>query len=240
MDDCLQGGLITIDHKSLYDLRYFYVQEQHGHYTCGVVFETMISLLREHRFQHFNSSHWYKAVSETKNPIVRGFIAEQICLNKISMDGLPMVASYLTRMEVVPFRAQPEWGRQLRDSLTLQLYTPTTYNFPNIDAIILWLNLESKSAHLYPIQITLSRVHKNSEDLFYSDVWRSWVDPIETAGFEVSSTFVWIDKEQPADQYKEAVTLSTRQGEKLVQPAHRSIHVGIGQVDVVLAKKLSL
>jgi hypothetical protein len=50
MEACLQQYLVAPDIKSLYDVRYFYVDEdQIGHYTCGVAFKSMMTLLGKYR-----------------------------------------------------------------------------------------------------------------------------------------------------------------------------------------------
>ena len=50
MESCLQQSRVSRDFKD-YDLRYFYVDEGGiGRYTCGVAFESMMTLLRKYRF----------------------------------------------------------------------------------------------------------------------------------------------------------------------------------------------
>ena len=47
MTACLWGGRVTFPDRSLFDLRYFYVDaEGIGRFTCGIAFETMTSILR--------------------------------------------------------------------------------------------------------------------------------------------------------------------------------------------------
>jgi len=49
MQNCVMGHPVSIDDRTLYDLRYFYVDQQSiGSFTCGIAFETMMSLLRTH------------------------------------------------------------------------------------------------------------------------------------------------------------------------------------------------
>jgi hypothetical protein len=48
MTACVQGDYVTIDDRSLYDLRYFYVDtEGIGHFTCGIACEVMMSILQD-------------------------------------------------------------------------------------------------------------------------------------------------------------------------------------------------
>ena len=248
MEACLQNAAISNDKhaKSVYDLRYFYVKEGRGFYTSGVAFESMLAIFRERRFQNFNSDGWYTAVSETGNPIVKGYIAEQICINKISAKGLPMVDAGLTMMEVTPFSVRPAWNmevgkgssKQASKYSTVHLYVPTAYNFPNIDAVI--LALKDTSAHIVPIQVTLSRDHKDSEEIFYKEMWQPWTEQLENAGFTVSSTFVWIGKGELFEGFREEVVKSTRQGARLIQPEHRRMHIPIRMISRRLATALLL
>ena len=127
---------------------------------------------------------------------------------------------------------------QVDNGSTVRLYVPTAYNFANIDAII--LSLKDKSAHLCPIQVTLSRDRKNSEKGFYTEMWQPWIESLDIAGLTINPTFVWIDKRQPATQHQNTVYKLTRQGEGLVQPGHQSIHIHIRQIDDQLAEALSL
>jgi hypothetical protein len=100
-----------------------------------------------------------------------------------------------------------------------------------MDAVILLVDYDTKMAHMYPIQITLSMWHKDSEEKFYTGLRWKWV---EKAGFTVKSTFVWIDKKQPADHIAAQVVRKLRSGTKIVRPEHCSVHIGVGQVDHIL------
>jgi len=153
--------------------------------------------------------------------------------------GLPVVDSTLAQMDTALFAGQPDWIGQIRKDVELRLHLPTAYKFPHIDATILRLDVKPKLAHVYPIQITLSRDHKYSEECFYSEFWKKWVVPITDAGFTVESTFVWIGKKRPAAHAKKAVAITTRQGAKPLQPKHTSLHVGLDEVDQKLAEELS-
>ena len=73
MEACLQERVVLTDDKDLYDLRYFYVDENHvGHCACGVAFEAMTRILRT-RSVPFCAQEWYLAVQKSRNPVVRGF-----------------------------------------------------------------------------------------------------------------------------------------------------------------------
>lgn len=235
MKACLRQATVTKDDRDLYDLRYFYVDEdQIGRYTCGVAFEAMLLALRT-RTEQFCVEAWYSAVRMSTNPVVQGFLAEQICLSSIAKAGLTVVDESLGRMETATFETVPEWQPFLNSGHSRCLFLPTAYNFKAVDGVILLLNRTNSTAHMFPIQITLSVRHRDSDDVFYTRMWWNWVRPLEEAGFHVQSTFVWIDKNQPTDEIKPTVIKSFRSGSKVVRPEYRVVRVGIGKVDRKLA-----
>jgi hypothetical protein len=242
MDTCLQSRPVSSNMPELYDLQYFYVDANHiGQYTCGVAFETMMSLFRRHRLSLFCGQEWYSAVQRSSgNPVVQGFLAEHICLSQIMSSGLCVVSSVLGRMEHTTFEDIPNWDNQLSSGHTIRLYIPTVYNFRAVDAVILHLDRNAKSAHLYPIQITLSKQHRQSDHNFYEKMWFNWIKPMENIELTVESTFVWIDKKQPGDDVVPQKVRILRKESKIIRPAYSSVHVGIQQVDEKLSNSLGL
>ena len=85
MRNCVMGDPVSVDDRSLYDLRYFYVDQRGiGGFTCGIAFEYMMSLLRTHDNTLFLGDSWYSAVSRSANPIVQGFLAKVDRVDRIS------------------------------------------------------------------------------------------------------------------------------------------------------------
>ena len=227
----------------LYDLRYFYIDHNTmiGHFTCGVAFETMMSLFRQHRLTQFCGQEWYSAVGQSSaNPVIQGFLAKHICLCHIALYGLSAVDPHLGRMSHTSFDVRPNWDEQLFSTQRVRLYIPKTYNFKAVDAAILHRHSVGKKVHIYLIQIMLSMWHKPLDQDFYQDMWWEWVRPLEEAGYSVESTFVWIDKNQLANNTDLALVKELRSGIKLVRPEYHSVHIGIGQVDKKLSYILDL
>jgi len=71
-------------------------------------------------------------------------------------------------------------------------------------------------------------------------LWPSWIEPIESAGFSVQSTFVWIDKKQPSEHVEPKLVKSLRSGDKVVHPDYFVVHVGVEMVDSRLASALGI
>jgi hypothetical protein len=232
----------STDDRDLYDLRYFYVdQNRVGHYTCGVAFETMMLIFRT-RAELFCDQEWYSAVRKSTNPVVRGFLTEDICLASIANDGLKAVDKELSKMSTATFHMIPHWHILVGSPHTHLLFVPAVYNFKAVDGVILLLNRSDNTAHMFPIQITLSKAlgKRDSDEVFYTEMWWDWVRPLEDAGFRVQSTFVWIDQNQPTDQIEPAVTKELRSGTKVVRPEYRVVRVGIEHIDRRLASALGI
>ena len=242
MDACLQSQPVWLNMQELYDLQYFYVDPVNiGHCTSGIAFETMMSIYWEHRPIQFCGQEWYSAVRQSsENPLVQGFLAKHICLSHIVSNGLGIVSPSLGQMSHAPFTIKPNWDHQLSSGHPVCLYVPTAYNFKAVDAIILHVDYNTKKVNMYLIQITLSIWHKPSDKDFYGEMWERWVESLENAGFTVESTFVWIDKKQPAGHTGPQLVKKLWSGTKTIHPEYCSVHVGIGQVDPRLAIVLNL
>jgi hypothetical protein len=241
MRACVRGDPVRPNDRSLYDLRHFYVDEKGiGRFTCGIAFETMMSMLRTHDDAAFVDDLWYTAVSQSDNPIVRGFLAEQICLSYIAANGLMAVDPKLGRMSTTSFDKQPAFAQLLSTDHTIRLYVPTAYNFMAVDGVILFLDRASKKATMFSIQFTLSLNYKQSDKEFHTRLWSTWTEPIVSAGFSVHSTFVWIDKKQPSDHVEREIVRMLRSGDKVVHPEYSVVHVGVEMVHSRLASALGI
>ena len=241
MTACVRGDRVTHDDRSLYDLRHFYVDAKRtGRFTCGIAFETMMSILREHLNTPFVDDSWYTAVSLSDNPVVQGFLAEQICLSHIAANGLMAVDSKLNRMPTASFKTQPNFTHHLSTDHNIYLYIPDAYNSMAVDGIILLLDRTSKQATVFSIQFTLSLNHKQSDKEFHTKLWSMWTRPIVLAGFDVRSTFIWIDKKQPSEHVEPEVVKVLRSGKKVIHPEYSVVHVGVEMVDLTLASALGI
>ena len=242
MKACVRGDRVNIDDRKLYDLRYFYVDEHHiGRFTCGLAFESMLSILRTQDNIRLLEDAWYSAVSRSSiNPVVRGFLAEQICLSSIATTGLMAVNQKLGRMATATFDTTPNFGDFLSTDHETRLYVPIAYNFNDVDGVILLLDRSSKQASMFPLQFTLSMKHKKSAEEFYTKLWPTWIEPITLAGFNVQSTFVWIDnKQQPSGPVVvPAIVKALRSGDEVIRPEYSVVRVGVEMVDQKLGTVL--
>jgi hypothetical protein len=175
-----------------------------------------------------------------QNPVVRGFLAEHICLSHIAAQGLTAVDSRLVRLSRTNFETQPNFDHHLSSDHKVCLYIPDAYNFMAVDGVILSLDRRSRKATVFSIQFTLSLNHKQSDVDFHDKLWSAWTEPIASAGYNVHSTFVWIDKEQPSECVKSEVVKKLRSGPKVVHPEYTVIHVGVKAVHPRLAEVLGI
>lgn len=226
MGACLRGDKITKFSNRVFDHRYFYVTKDHiAHCNCGVAFQVMAGIVREHEFSAFSGPQWYSTVElSSSNPVVQGFLVENVCLSRIAADGLRVIDE---RHSV--FHHQPNWQNLLSSDHTHRLYIPTDFNFQAVDGAILLLDRAKKIAYLFLLQITLSLRHKDSEETFYTEMWRKWTTEITEAGFsKIHTKFVWIDKKQPNAEAKPGMS---SQGTTQVHPKCESVHIGVVDVD---------
>jgi hypothetical protein len=246
MSACLRHSVIDyyISSRKDYDLRYFYEQKGVGCCVSGVAFLAMLQIYRDQMFNDFCGSEWYDAVqSFSSNKVIQGFLAEQICLTQIYLNGLRAVHQNLKQIgEMVMFTYKPTWNNLLNSAQTANkkkiftcLYVPTTFNFRAVDGAILLLDLAGKTAHLFLLQITLSMRHKDSDEVFYTSMWHDWVGRLETAGYTIESTFVWIGNYEFSKTFVPRKIILLCNVEKTVHPCYHLVHINIRQVDEHLA-----
>ena len=179
---CFQETEFFAAKKIYYDLRYFSFKDDIAHSSCGIARYTIMTIYRTHRFEWTDFSTWSTAIWKSQNPVVEGFLAEQLCLLVIKRHGLLVVSDHAPAglLEVEYFLDRPNWATIInKPDVNCCLYMPSVFNYPNVDAAILQLDrdkLEPK-ARLYLIQMTLARSHKDSEMLSYRDQWQEWVRP---------------------------------------------------------------
>jgi hypothetical protein len=158
MKDFLLQNKVSNTSPELYDHQYFYINKSKGHIVCGLVRDTVSSVLRNLGRDIFLGNEWLMNFHNFKNnPIVLGFIIEQLCITRISREGLYVDGEhYLSSSTYVCKGQVPIFDT----NNTYTLYVPFAYNFKAIDALLLKVN--SGNAHLVPIQITIAGKHKDS------------------------------------------------------------------------------
>ena len=191
----------------------------------------------KHNFKQIPRGEWYTAISNSKNPVVKGYLAENCCLSSIQEFGLRLGTKRLPGLlQADFFNDVPDWGPFLRDTSLCRLYLPSTFNYANIDAAILSVTRYKKKpkAMLYLIQVTIAKRHENSEKKFYKTQWNIWKDKLGPE-WTVSSTFVWID--MVTTHATEVQAQATQDG--LVEiPAHTQWHVNVKDVDEELYARI--
>jgi len=93
-------------------------RDEVGHATCGLAGQTLMPIYREWRLLTIGDDSWYRSISSSSNPIVRSYLAEQICLATIAREGLSGVSVDLGSpvMKVEYFEDAPDWPVILSDS----------------------------------------------------------------------------------------------------------------------------
>ena len=143
---------------------------------------------------------WRPLLDHINNPCITEFIIEQAVLSRISFHGLNIAGKGIdTPMSVVSFS---DSFPNFRTDIIRQpvLYCPQEFNYPGIDAIIVWIGPKpiTKSTRpklfMYPLQITLTpdrhSVCSGSHRTFFNN-YKSWTEHLEEK-FDVVPTFLWI------------------------------------------------
>jgi len=125
-------GERVISNRASYDLRYFYFDDDDvGHSTCGIAFQTLLGLYRETDTLGYNIGSWYSGIAKAQNPTVLGYLAEHVCLEHIQRFGLRAVDPQLDRLlgrEV--FHETPDVERLITGTvLERRLYTAADLTF---------------------------------------------------------------------------------------------------------------
>lgn len=102
------------------------------------------------------------------------------------------------------------------------------------------LDLKEKKAHVYLVQVTIAKTHKDSETNFYLKQWPTWKDTLSTHGFEnPASTFVWVDMQGSSTKLVPPVQRDTRASpNRIVVDEHEQRHISIGLLDPKLEESL--
>jgi len=136
MESCILELPVGYVDRDLYDPRYFY-QKETWKYSCGMARQTLMSVYRRHQFSKIQFNEWFEVICRSRNPIVQGFLMEQLCLVIIARDGLRAIAP--TGIEALPgsmetefFLDKPNWGGLINSTdHTGRLYLPEMFNYPN-------------------------------------------------------------------------------------------------------------
>ncbi|KAF8534790.1 hypothetical protein BDD12DRAFT_895078 [Trichophaea hybrida] len=206
LGDALPGNGILLAND---DHRYFFVEEVDsvsdgqtwavGRYTCGAAREAMARFLTLHQMHTRNIDDYVKAIRIIDHSHASiGYIAEQGILVSIEQQGIPTISGLSHGMHRVMFPTA--FPTIILDKHPLVLYIPYTTNYAAIDAVVVRVKEKAKTCALYPIQITVSPKHSNSESHFFSS-WEEWEKLLP---FPVSLIeFVWIGvKAKPRKEVK--------------------------------------
>jgi len=124
------------------------------------------------------------------------------------------------------FEDVPSVERLFRSAKKRLLYIPSRFNFADIDAAIVQCNSKTHEAHVYLIQVTISASHKDSKTSFYKNQWAKWQQKFKKEEYKVSSTFVWIDMQEPSQKQP-----SQKQPSQKKEPRKIEVHISIRLLD---------
>jgi len=211
----------------LIDHRYFYELGNKGSYACGIAREAVASQLRLHGKNRFGNTALQSLDDYINNESVVGFFIEQAILQTIEFRGLQTEPEISQPMTMIPFEYFPVFNT----SKELALYVPCDFNYRAIDGIILRLYTGTKKAILFPIQITIAKSHKKSEELFFNR-WKEWKAGLKD--FDIEIRFLWISNKDPSHANVDGRSRELRHGNVVINPdyASRWIHLENVNMDI--------
>jgi hypothetical protein len=122
-----------------------------------------------------------------------GFLVEQLCLSTISNRGLSVDKKHYKPGQTLVFKDSIPSFEISKNGTTF--YVPFAFNFPALDGLILEVN--GGDVDMLPIQITVSKHHKNSTIRFLAN-WRNRKRHFE--GTNLCLKFVWITPKRQETQ----------------------------------------
>ena len=174
---CITGAKVTRAGQRLLDHRFFHVVDGQVACTSGIARHFGIQYLQRNDFLN---ARWFDAFRiGTANPTTLGFLLEQMILSYLSIEPFHALAIHDRR-----FGERPQMrhfkGRAPPPTINgsgLQLYIPTVFNHPAIDAILVCLDAGNEKrftkAAVARIQVTISKDHPGSHKVFMND-WKEW------------------------------------------------------------------
>jgi hypothetical protein len=235
MRDCLTCSYIS-GYAAILDHRYFYVENNHGRYTCGLARQGIFAFLRIHAKEGvFLGTEWYLALKAFKNnPSVIGFTVEQIAISRIASSGL----RWGDNSEIPPTKITAFRGNIIAFSKNMPsaYYVPLKFNLKAVDAIYVKVDEHQHTATVVAIQITVAKRHTDSQADFFAQ-WGQWTDYLKD--FTITPIFLWIVEGRRGRVDVEEKLRKLRTGQKTLWPKHVTHWVSIDQVDKDLADTLA-
>ncbi|KAJ7221044.1 hypothetical protein B0H12DRAFT_1241303 [Mycena haematopus] len=246
MSACLTETIPEIrsgSNTALYDHRYFYFDgDDRGHCVCGLIRETMVNLLRTEDLNLFTSDAWYSAVRSDCTPI-RDLAIVQICLTRMTVGGLTQADAQGNAMRICNFRQDPNFGWMFEEAWKSPRATTSFLCIPGpevfmLNAMILRISPNDKTAHLIPVQITSSLTCIELATRFFAIIWHKWENAVKMEGFNVVNTFVSIDTLTPESADVSARAITFREKVKFVSPEYSMRNLNVGAIDPKLGRIL--
>lgn len=130
------------------------------------------------------------------NKLLLGFSSEILVLEAIHTSGIPGTP-LTSQLHINWFFKTPNFSA-LGESNGAILFRPKASNYASIDAIVAqkFDKRKDKIIHLYPIQITINKRHRNSVDSFFSKWAPTYLKKLshDFPFHAIKFTFIWIDK----------------------------------------------
>lgn len=242
---CIIGGAVNINMEHYLDWRHFYIRNRKGAVTCGIVRRVAADFLRSlGNPEDFLGPHWSRSLALAgSNMSMLGFCVEQMVLSWMALRGCGFIEP---RFGDRPNTILVDTGSGILEDISLGqpgvvLYIPKRYNFPAVDAVLV-STAPGEAAAVYGIQVTISKTHSNSEELFFRN-WETWLTNLDLPRAKITFGFVWILEDRglcPAFEIVREKVITLRGQGKIICPDFRRLRITVQEVDRDIGSKLSV
>ncbi|KIK62239.1 hypothetical protein GYMLUDRAFT_260383 [Collybiopsis luxurians FD-317 M1] len=183
------------------DQRFIY-QEEDGRRTCSSLAVLKVvrtySLTLSNFARQVNIRMWLSVIPRIRqNRVMLGFAVEYALSIAISQNGLNLIR--MQRHLWIPsgLSMSPLSVTAPQITKTSQIYVPTTFNYRNIDFIIVWFDGSAKTVWVCPVQVSIvtdKSKHADSCANFFKNDWSVWASQITDLkkDWEIKWNFVWV------------------------------------------------
>lgn len=197
MESCMLEDGEFVGRAELKDPRYFYYREGKGVCINGFVQRTLARCLREiaweQQYPMFLTPTWFAGlISLSHNPSVLDFLVEEMVIETMAQVGfMSLEEVFIPASDICKFFFN-SYPPRIQHEEGYGLYLPTRYSPTHINCYIIHLQKEERECMIIPVQVTIAKRHKCSDEDFYTQAWRKWRNSLECLGYNVKLAFLWV------------------------------------------------
>jgi hypothetical protein len=195
-------------------------------------------IIAKWKISRFYEPKWIDSLLIFKdNPSTLGFQVEKVCLGCIVDIGLNYAGKHMGPKVPTWFRGNKldDLFNAIPSSDPSGLYLPLNPQFEDLDALALEYDKKTNTLHVIPIQVMISKRHKDSEALFYHK-WKKWESRFP--GIKLCSTFIWIVEDTKSTTAIKGEVGNTRTTKQTKSRDHVQVYLSAEDVHKPLGEAL--